>query len=114
MRELQVPEIVRARALLRGEEGRRWLDDLPAVAASLAHEWDLETIGVLTGGTDALVVSCRTRDRQEVVLKVMMPGPGNDQVRALLAFSGRGYVTVLRHDPDRNAILMEKLGPQLS
>lgn len=116
MRELQIPEIVRARALLRGEEGRRWLDDLPARIASLAHDWDLDAGGVLAGGTDALVVSCRTRDRHEVVLKVMMPGlaPGNDQVRALLAFGGRGYVTVLRHDPDRNAILMEKLGPQLS
>lgn len=114
MRELQIPEIVRARALLRGEEGRRWLDTLSSLTANLAHDWDLETGAVLAGGTDAVVMSCRTRERQEAVLKVMMPGPGNDQVRALLAFGGRGYVTVLRHDPDRNAILMEKLGPQLS
>ena len=114
MRWLQIPEIVRARALLRGEEGRRWLDTLPALTTSLAHDWDLEAIGVLAGGTDALVVSCRTRDRQEVVLKVMMSAPGNGQIRALLAFGGRGYVSVLRHDPDRHAILMERLGPQLS
>jgi streptomycin 6-kinase len=113
---LQIPEIVLARALLRGDEGRRWLGELPALTAGLAHDWDLETSDVLAAGTDALVVSCRTPDRQDVVLKVMMPGlaPGNDQVRALLAFGGRGYVTVLKHDPDRNAILMEKLGPQLS
>lgn len=115
MLSLQIPEIVRARALLRGDEGLAWLSRLPALTASLAHDWDLETIGVLAGGTDALVVSCRTRDRQDVVLKIMMPGlaPGNDQVRALLAFGGQGYVTVLRHDHGRNAILMEKLGPQL-
>lgn len=116
MRRLQIPEIVRARALLRGDEGLAWLDGLPALVAGLALDWDLKTGAVLDGGTDALVMSCQTSDHQEVVLKVMMPGlaPGNDQVRALLAFGGRGYVTVFRHDPDRNAILMEKLGPQLS
>lgn len=102
--------------MLRGDEGLAWLDGLPALTASLAHDWDLELGSVLGGGTDALVMTCRTHDHQEVVLKVMMPGltAGNDQVRALLAFGGRGYVTVLRHDQDRNAILMEKLGPQLS
>ena len=116
MPPLQIPEIVRARALLRGDEGRRWLGELPALTASLANEWNLEILGVLGGGTDALVMSCRRSDRREGVLKVMMPGlePGNDQVRALLSFGGRGYVTVLSHDPDRNAILMERLGSQLS
>ena len=116
MRRLQIPEIVRARALLRGDEGLAWLDGLPALTASLAQDWDLELGSVLSGGTDALVMACRSHDRQEVVLKVMMPGltPGNDQVRALLAFGGRGYAAVHRHDAGRNAILLEKLGPQLS
>lgn len=115
MRRLQIPEIVQARASLRGDEGRAWLDGLPALTASLAHDWDLELGSVLRGGTDALVVTCRTHDHQEVVLKVMMPGldPGNDQVRALQAFGGRGYATVLKYDADRNSILLEKLGSQL-
>ena len=90
MRRLHIPEIVRTRAGLRGDEGLAWLDGLPALTASLAQDWDLELGSVLGGGTDALVMTCRTHDHQEVVLKVMMPGltPGNDQVRALLAFAG--------------------------
>lgn len=116
MTPLQIPEIVRTRALLRGDEGLAWLDGLPATAASLAHDWDLELGPVLAGGTDALVAACRTRGGQDVVLKIVMPGlvPGNDQLRALLAFKGRGYVEVLRHDVARNAMLLERLGAPLS
>ncbi len=115
MRRLHIPEIVRTRAGLRGDEGLAWLDGLPALTASLAQDWDLELGSILGGGTDALVMTCRTHDHQEVVLKVMMPRltPGNDQVRALQAFGGQGYAAVYRHDAGRNAILLEKLGPQL-
>lgn len=113
---LQIPEIVRTRALLRGDEGLAWLDGLPATAASLAHDWDLELGPVLAGGADALVAACRTRDGQDVVLKIVMSGlaPGNDQLRALLTFKGHGYVEVLRHDAARNAMLLERLGAPLS
>lgn len=103
--------------MLRGDEGIAWLDGLPAMAADLARDWDLELGPVLAGGTDALVAACRIRGSgQDVVLKIVMPGlaPGNDQLRALLAFKGRGYVEVLRHDAARNAMLLERLGAPLS
>jgi streptomycin 6-kinase len=113
---LEIPEIVRTRALLRGDEGQAWIDALPAIVGSLARDWDLEIGGVLTGGTGGLVAACRTADGQDAVLKVVMSeaAGGNDQLRALLAFKGRGYVEVLRHDEPRNAMLLERLGPQLS
>jgi streptomycin 6-kinase len=113
---LQIPEIVRTRALLRGDEGRAWIDGLPALVASLTRDWNLQAGPVLSGGTDALVLACRTETGREAVLKVVMPGlnPGNDQLHALLAFQGRGYVEVLRHDEPRDAMLLERLGPQLS
>jgi streptomycin 6-kinase len=113
---LEIPEIVRARALLRGEAGQVWIDALPAMIESLARDWDLEIGPILAGGTDALVTACHTSQGQDAVLKLVMPGlaAGNDQLRALLAFKGRGYVEVLRHDEPRNAMLLERLGPQLS
>ena len=116
MASLQIPEIVRTRALLHGNQGQGWIDALPATVASLAQDWNLQVGPVLSGGTDALVLACHTESGRDAVLKVVMPGltPSNDQLRVLLAFQGRGYVEVLRHDEARNAMLLERLGPQLS
>lgn len=116
MASLELPEIVRTRASLRGREGQAWIDALPAIVGGLARDWNLEIGGVLTGGTGGLVAACRTANGQDAVLKVAMPeaATANDQLRALLAFHGRGYVEVLRHDEPRNAMLLERLGPQLS
>ena len=116
MASLQIPEIVRTRALLHGDQGQGWIDALPATVASLAQDWNLQVGPVLSGGTDALVLACHTESGRDAVLKVVMPRltPSNDQLRALLAFQGRGYVEVLRHEEPRNAMLLEKLGSQLS
>jgi hypothetical protein len=36
---LDVPELVRQRAMSNGVAGRRWLDDLPETVAALADRW---------------------------------------------------------------------------
>jgi streptomycin 6-kinase len=113
---VQVPDKVRRKALVLGEPGGAWLAGLGALVTDLAAEWGLQIGRTLPGGTEALVVEARTADGQEAVLKIAIPGldPTASELRALLAAQGRGYARVLRHDWVRNAMLLERLGPQLA
>ncbi|HEY3754401.1 MAG TPA: phosphotransferase [Pseudonocardiaceae bacterium] len=109
-----VPALVRQKALSRGEAGRQWLAELPDLLADLRQEWSLTLLDPLTGGSAAYVVRVRTADHQDAVVK--LPIPGDDiagQVRTIRDANGHGYVTLLAHDEQRRAILLESLGPSL-
>lgn len=54
--DVDVPELVRQRALANGAAGRAWLDDLPDVVAALADRWGLELGTAFIGGTAGYVV----------------------------------------------------------
>jgi len=112
----QVPEFVRLKALDEGERGQTWLDGLDDLLGGLARDWGLALGRGLTGGTEAFVVEVLTADGREAVLKVGVPGSDLDggELRVLTAAGGRGYVEVFRHDRPRNAMLLERLGPQLA
>lgn len=110
---LPIPEIVRARALSQGAAS--WLAGLDDLVADLGARWGLELGGVLGGGTAALVLRCRCADGTPAALKVSVPECGfDDQLRLLELADGRGYVRVLRSDPDHDAALLEWLGPPLA
>ena len=49
----RVPDVVRRKALDAGAAG--WLDDLPALVASLERDWSLAVGRSLTGGHEAFV-----------------------------------------------------------
>lgn len=112
----EVPEFVRLKALDEGERGRAWLDGLGDMVAGLARDWDLTLGASMTGGTEAFVVEALTADGREAVLKIGVPGSdlGGGELRVLTAAGGRGYVEVFRHDQPRDAMLLERLGPQLA
>jgi streptomycin 6-kinase len=116
---LDVPELVRQRAMSAGAAGERWLRDLPDVLAALSAQWDLQLGGVYGGGTAACVVAVRDASGGDAVLKVAMP-LDDDEVagfrRSVIAHrlaDGRGCVRLLAHDEARAAMLLERLGPNL-
>jgi streptomycin 6-kinase len=116
---LDVPELVRQRALADGAAGRRWLDDLPEVVASLCDRWGLELERSLRGGTASFVASATDRAGGACVLKVAMP-LGEDEIagfaRSVLVHqlaAGRGCARLLDHDESVPAMLLERLGPNL-
>ncbi|MFP2907095.1 aminoglycoside phosphotransferase family protein [Pyxidicoccus sp. 3LFB2] len=113
---LDIPDVVRRRALAKGAEGQAWLQALPSQVDSIARQWGLTLSGVMQGGTEAVVVAATTQEGEEAVLKVVMPGLEHSarELQTLLYANGRGYVRVLRHDSAHCALLLEKLGPQLS
>jgi len=105
-----LPEIVRRKALLR-PDGERWLRELPGHVAELAAEWGFAPGEPLPGSSESLVLTAGP----DAVLKVGLPNDPASALRARLLerAGGRGYVRVLAYDAERNALLLERLGPSL-
>lgn len=118
--ELDVPQLVRQRALSTGSSGRTWLDALPGLAAELAHQWELTLGNAFSGGTAACVVAAWDSRGQPCVLKIAMPldmddvGAFERSVFVHQLTEGHGCAKLLDHDIDARAMLLERLGPNLS
>lgn len=116
---LEVPALVRQRALANGSAGQRWLDELPGVVAALAARWDLQLGRSFAGGTASYVAAATDRTGRACVLKVAMPleiDGGDSFARSVLAHrlaGGRGCAALLAHDEAVPAMLIERLGPNL-
>jgi streptomycin 6-kinase len=116
---LEIPGLVRQRAIANGEAGRRWLEGLPSVVAQLAEQWGLETGNSFRGGTSSLVIEATDRGGRRCVLKVAMPNEIDPvewfgrSVLVLQLAKGRGCVELLRHDESIPAMLLERLGSNL-
>ena len=116
---LEVPELVRQRAMAHGILGRRWLEELPLVVATLAEKWQLEIGHAFRGGTAAFVTSATEWSGRACVLKVAMPheiDPVESFGRSVLVHqlaAGRGCAELIRHDESIPAMLLERLGANL-
>jgi streptomycin 6-kinase len=74
----------------------------------LLEEWELTRDGVSRSGDRAEIVPVRTRSGRPAVLKVG-DAPGSHEPLALQHWHGRGAVELLRADPRRDALLLERL-----
>ncbi|HTW16966.1 MAG TPA: aminoglycoside phosphotransferase family protein [Nocardioides sp.] len=89
------------------------LDGPGALARGLLEEWALAPDGAELRGTGAVVLPVRTGDGERAVLKVSVPHPEAEHEHlALQHWHGRGAVRLLRADPRRFALLLERLHPE--
>ena len=111
----EVPDWVRLKAEARGADGHRWLAGLGDVVARLQETWRLLHIEVLTGGTESYVAAGRRDDGADAVLKIPIAGDrlSKNEARTLRAAQGHGYVELLAHDEESDAMLLERLGARL-
>ncbi|MDX6430408.1 MAG: streptomycin 6-kinase, partial [Streptosporangiaceae bacterium] len=94
----------------RGPDWADWLDRLPRLTRDLLGEWDLRVDGTAAYGNCALVVPVLTGDGQRAVLKVQFPHwEAETEHLALRAWAGNGAVQLLRADPRRFTLLLERL-----
>jgi len=75
MTAIEIPPLVRQRALHHGVAGRSWLDALPAVVEELSDRWALTLGDAFAGGTAGYVVAATNAGGRDCVLKVAMPMP---------------------------------------
>ncbi|MEP1123630.1 MAG: aminoglycoside phosphotransferase family protein [Ilumatobacter sp.] len=118
--DIDVPELVRTRALSNGAAGRQWLHALPDVLAGLSDRWDLTVGAPFRSGTAGYVAEATDSSGRACVVKVAMPLDMDEHdafVRSVVAHriaAGQGCVVVLDADPSVPAMLMERLGPNLA
>jgi len=94
----------------RGPDWAEWVDRLPALLAGLLEEWQLTSDGWMMHGFVALVVPVRTKSGRPAVLKVSFPDEESEHEHlALQRWGGHGAVRLLRADPARRAMLLERL-----
>jgi streptomycin 6-kinase len=96
-----------------GEPGDRWLRDLPALAAALADRWRI-TLGDPFDLSYNYVARARLRDGTDAVVKIGPPWGDGELGREMLAlheYGGDGACRLLDSDPERQAMLLERLRP---
>jgi streptomycin 6-kinase len=94
----------------RGPEWQRWVDDLPTSVPSQLQEWDLTVDGAPQFGFCSIVLPVRTGDGESAMLKIAFPDDESEHEHlALRRWDGQGTVRLLRANPYRRAMLLERL-----
>ena len=101
-----------ATATRRQPDRVRWLDGLPRLVGELLEQWQLSPEVGVAHGQNAVVVPVRTRAGEPAALKVGWPHrEAEHEHLALRGWAGEGAVRLLRADPRRHALLLERAGP---
>ncbi len=96
----------------RGPEWAAWVDRLPGIVRELLEEWTLAVDGWLLHGYCSVVVPVVTADGGLAALKVGFPDEESEhEALGLDTWGGDGAVRLLRADPRRRALLLERLDP---
>jgi streptomycin 6-kinase len=100
-----------------GKAGRHWLDSLPAEVTSCCAHWGLTLDGAPMHGGLSLVVPVRRDEGSQdeaqplrAVLKlVWAEADAAQEALALAVWGGRGAVRLFKAEPERRALLLERL-----
>lgn len=99
--------------MVRAAGAEDWLERLPALITTLEADWSISVGRPYTGGSGAYVAEATRADGASAILKVLVPGLGNEssnEATVLRIVGGEGCPALYRHDADRGALLMERLG----
>jgi streptomycin 6-kinase len=106
---VEIPPGLAAQAAL-GPAWSAWLQTLGVSTAELLEQWELTVDGATRHGYCSLVVPVRTARGGTGVLKVAFPDAESEHEHlGLRHWQGHGAVLLLRADPGRRAMLLERL-----
>jgi streptomycin 6-kinase len=109
---VRIPPQLEANRRLGAQWGS-WLDLLPGRVADLLEEWELTRDGAVAHGACSVVLPVRTPGGRPAMLKVGLPDLEHEHEHlALQRWGGNGAVRLLRADPHRFALLLERLHPE--
>lgn len=94
-----------------GEDGKRWLAELPEKIASLEQRWNIQVLLPFALSYNYVAPAIHA-DGRAVVLKLGYPNDElTSEITALEQFAGRGIVQLLESDSAEGVFLMERLEP---
>jgi streptomycin 6-kinase len=94
----------------RGPDWLEWVDGLPALLRAVLDEWQLAVDGPPMHGHCSVVLPTRSSSGAPAVLKVGFPDRESEhEALALQHWRGSGAARLLRADPHRRALLLERL-----
>ena len=105
----ELPTALRRGLVGFGDEGRVWVDELPARIERLRRRWRLDLGPPFEPGG---VTSWVAPAGDDAVLKVVVPHrEATYEADALRSWAGRGAVQLLDEDPGDHALLLERCRP---
>lgn len=97
----------------RGPAWQAWVDQLPKLVAAQLDDWDLRPDGAPQHGFCSIVLPVRTQDGAPGMLKIAFPDDESEHEHlALRRWDGHGTVRLLRANPHRRGMLLERLHPR--
>lgn len=106
---IDLPEAVHAMGT-RGPRWQSWVESLPRLLRDQFDEWTLRADGPPYHGHCSIVVPVRTDDGVAAVLKAGFPDEESAHEHlALRRWAGAGSARLLRADPHRRTLLLERL-----
>jgi streptomycin 6-kinase len=97
-----------------GDDGRKWLEELPEIIDEIAVDWSLKVDKPFLNLSYNFVAPCVLMNESEAVLKIALPLENSEifnEASFLQMASGKGAVKLLDIDRDNRAILIERLKP---
>jgi len=94
-----------------GDDGERWLEDLPRLLEKYAQAWSL-SVGSPFDLSYNYVAPATRADGTMTVLKLGCPDPGSStEAEALTLFAGNGVCTLLEYAASDRVMLLERVVP---
>jgi streptomycin 6-kinase len=90
-----------------------WVENLATLTRSQLDQWELRPDGEAIQGSGSIAMPVRTSDAAPAILKISFPDADSEHEHLVLRrWGGDGAVRLLRADPRRRALLLERLRPQ--
>jgi len=100
------------RAIGTDTAGREWLATLPRILDEVAERWRLDFGYPFPDASASLTLRALNAGGEPVVVKLQFPHrEAEHEAAALARWNGNGAVRLLDHDPERNALLLERCLP---
>ncbi|WP_082235152.1 aminoglycoside phosphotransferase family protein [Halobacillus massiliensis] len=94
-----------------GQEGEKWLKELPELLSYCESRWNL-TIGFPYTLSYNYVAPAVRKDGSEVVVKLWLPEDGYKNERETLqTLKSKGIVNLIDHDQKRRILILDKITP---
>src|ERR1700722_15071877 len=93
-----------------GDQGRRWLEDLPSLIEALIQQWNLENLKPTPNLSYHYVLMATLKSKGDhVILKIGCdPEAVRQEMSALNFYRGHGCVRVLDANLKKGALLLER------